>query len=380
MGLHHKIRQRGFTLIELLVVIAIIAVLIGLLLPAVQKVREAAARSSCQNNLKQIGLGLHNFESSYGAFPTSGEGNTTNAAGNPDTGMQTISTWSVLLPYLEQEAIYRQINPNVYYANDSQAAYKNRIKLLNCPSNPSTVASGLDDSGYGISDYMPVAYTDIHPTGGWRAKNSKKYRVDGLLQITKSTAAATSDAYTTGVAGTYVYNPTQGRKVTSVSDGTSNTIAIIEDVGRGAYGIIEGKYKPATAPVGSSGGNTVISRWAEPDQGNGISGLPSSNSPPTQADRGCDIDASTNDDAMGPAACASRKIINNTAVSLSSLWAGGSTGNNFGPNDEPYSFHTGLALAVFGDGHVAAVRDSISPIEARKLFTAADGDIPAELP
>src|SRR3954452_16029093 len=99
--------RRAFTLIELLVVIAIIAILIGLLLPAVQKVREAAARSMCQNNLKQIGLGLHTYESSYGFFPTSGEG--PNAA-NQVTVFDTVSTCVQLLPYIEQDNVYKLMN------------------------------------------------------------------------------------------------------------------------------------------------------------------------------------------------------------------------------------------------------------------------------
>src|SRR5687767_15198425 len=97
---HHS----AFTLIELLVVIAIIAVLIGLLLPAVQKVREAANRTKCHNNLKQIGLGLHNYHSALGKFPP---GNNLAQAGSPPS-----FAWSTyLLPYIEQASLFQQINP-----------------------------------------------------------------------------------------------------------------------------------------------------------------------------------------------------------------------------------------------------------------------------
>src|SRR3954453_19836484 len=111
--------RRGFTLIELLVVIAIIAVLIGLLLPAVQKVREAAARAKCQNNLKQIGLAVHNFHDSQGQFPTAGTGwgsvqqgiSYDSPTGSPQgTTYQNASWMFQILPYIEQENLYRVNN------------------------------------------------------------------------------------------------------------------------------------------------------------------------------------------------------------------------------------------------------------------------------
>ncbi|MCA9043929.1 MAG: DUF1559 domain-containing protein, partial [Planctomycetaceae bacterium] len=102
-------RRRGFTLIELLVVIAIIAVLIALLLPAVQQAREAARRAACKNNMRQLGLGLHNYHDSHGVFPSGWIGATTGVG--PDVeGMNGFGWGTMILPYVDQAPLYSQLN------------------------------------------------------------------------------------------------------------------------------------------------------------------------------------------------------------------------------------------------------------------------------
>src|SRR5438309_10391902 len=103
------LRRRAFTLIELLVVIAIIAVLIGLLLPAVQKVREAAARASCSNNLKQLGLAAQNYVSNQGRMPPGLLGETPDPGLKPTYSLQYVGVLTYLLPYIEQDTVYKQM-------------------------------------------------------------------------------------------------------------------------------------------------------------------------------------------------------------------------------------------------------------------------------
>ena len=159
-------QQRGFTLIELLVVIAIIAVLIGLLLPAVQKVRDAASRTKCSNQLRQLGIGLHNYESANGHLPSSGQG-TNYSTSPPSVAFELHSTFTLLLPYVEQDNVYKRFDlKNAHNATPgNQAAAKNVISILICPSNPLR-PQPTDSAGYGATDYGPIYYTDIDPRDG----------------------------------------------------------------------------------------------------------------------------------------------------------------------------------------------------------------------
>jgi prepilin-type N-terminal cleavage/methylation domain-containing protein/prepilin-type processing-associated H-X9-DG protein len=208
--------RRGFTLIELLVVIAIIAVLIGLLLPAVQKVREAAARTQCQNNLKQLGLALHNYHDVYNKIPPGGRGPPRQVE---PVGTESNHAWSYrLLPFVEQDNLFRNDLPNLpgywyYHPEVAQnypahyAAVTTPLKIYRCP------ASGHSDHG---QMYAP-AFTDPQQT-------YDDFATMEYVGIAGSDRRVLPDG--TPIAGMLYWQSDLGFK--DATDGTSNTMVIGE--------------------------------------------------------------------------------------------------------------------------------------------------------
>jgi prepilin-type N-terminal cleavage/methylation domain-containing protein/prepilin-type processing-associated H-X9-DG protein len=195
------LRVRGFTLIELLVVIAIIAILIGLLLPAVQKVREAAARMKCSNNLKQMGLAAHNFESAFQALPP---GEWTRSS---DGGTSRPSLGAVLLAYIEQANKFNQFN----FAFDVTSAInaparRQDVPIFLCPSDAS--------SGQFIDGGEPVGRINYFGNIGAVA-DSRLFQTDSRGGIF-------------GVAPVVAGQTPKGISITSIMDGTSNTAMFAE--------------------------------------------------------------------------------------------------------------------------------------------------------
>jgi prepilin-type N-terminal cleavage/methylation domain-containing protein len=287
-------RRRGaaraaFTLIELLVVIAIIAVLIGLLLPAVQKVRAAAARIQCGNNLKQLGLALHQFHDAHEGFPP----------GHLIKPNNVNHSWAVqILPYIEQDSVYQMYDFNVNWsakANDS-GVNQHQFKMFICPAAPSGRV-GANDRG--ILDYPAI--NQLHHPNPF-AKNLPP-----------------SDPSFVGVLGKNVF-----RRLTEVTDGSSNTLLLAEDAGRNE-----------DWQMGQQKGNLPESgAWANPGGAIVVSGF----NPKTGT-------------IPGPIAvngCNSQNV---------------------------YGFHSGVAGAVFADGSVRFLSSATSLDVLIALTTRKGGEV-----
>ena len=378
-------KKRAFTLVELLVVMAIIAVLIGLLLPAVQATRETARRTSCASNMRQMGLACLNYESAKKMMPSGGEGTDytqTPPATTFDTKIKA-STFAQILAYIEEDGLAKDMDVTKdYRATDKNIKVaKQDIAIFLCPSDPwsktkAPLTGGKDIDGnttnldeFGKLDYFATVYTDIDgdPTSATYGQRVKSTRVDGALAVPQA-------------------------PISAIADGTANTIMLIEDTGRQMGNLplgqgfgTQSKYVDSTPTTGypaegiadlaacvtanplTAGANHTVHRWADADAGgSGVSG-------PGNKDAGA-TNASTN-------ATPFYGYISNNATPF-----GGPVGltptadncpwttNNCGLNDEPFSFHPGGCNAVFCDGSVKFIPDRISPQTMRALITRAQND------
>lgn len=296
--------RRAFTLIELLVTIAIISVLTGLLLPAVQKVRESAARAKCQNNLKQIGLACYNFHDTHDGFPPGrviGPFAPFNVPANVEHG-----SFPFFLPYLEQDALARQYRYDVsWFHPGNQPAVTTQLKVAQCPSaEPDRVVTGGRGLGYGgkaaSADYAPIRVVDP------LLANS------GLVDKVAIYQGAMCTNF-------------MGNIVRTIPDGVSTSILFGEVAGR-PESYVAGRKVP-------HGDEVLGGPWASMENGLIVKGHSS-------------------DGTTQPGRC---------AINCN--------------NQDVYSFHSGGANILFGDGHVKFVSADIDIREFVKMVTRTGGEV-----
>jgi prepilin-type N-terminal cleavage/methylation domain-containing protein/prepilin-type processing-associated H-X9-DG protein len=211
-------RRSGFTLIELLVVISIISVLIGMLLPAVQKAREAAARISCANNLKQIGLAMHMYHNDHEKLPPSRTPTYEITVSLPGVGPVVWptgkATWAVLmLPYLEQDNLYRQWNPAAMYYSQNATARTTPVKGYFCPTRRSASGSPPVSISGDVPSWIPGATHTPGALGDYAVVVDRT----GSDTITESTPALTAAFQREG-----------GVRFADITDGLTNTLLVGE--------------------------------------------------------------------------------------------------------------------------------------------------------
>jgi len=210
--------RKGFTLVELLVVIAIIGVLVALLLPAVQAAREAARRSSCANNLKQIGLGLHNHHDTYGALPAAGFTRDNNSAVLPSDGTLRNMGHTFLasiLPFIEQQNLWDQLDRTNAIDGSTNAAFRGAVvDSYQCPSDPNinTKYNGNNDNW---------------ARGCYATNNGTQNSSDDARRMWKDTPRK-------GMMGWNFNGKTNSGRLADCTDGTSNTVMVWE-VRAGAF-------------------------------------------------------------------------------------------------------------------------------------------------
>jgi prepilin-type N-terminal cleavage/methylation domain-containing protein/prepilin-type processing-associated H-X9-DG protein len=225
-------RRNGFTLIELLVVIAIIAVLIGLLIPAVQKVREAAARSQCGNNLKQVGLALHAYHDANKRFPPGYIDGNTNPNSTPDNDVGPGWGWAAfILPYLEQGNVHRQINFNQRVGFGANILVSQMpLVIYQCPSDPFQESFPVYDSSFS-NPIAIVAHGNYVGCNGW----VECFGNAGGNYLPASDGGSAMDGdggnTRTGKGGNGLFFRNSQTRIADITDGLSNTIIVGERCG-----------------------------------------------------------------------------------------------------------------------------------------------------
>jgi prepilin-type N-terminal cleavage/methylation domain-containing protein/prepilin-type processing-associated H-X9-DG protein len=339
-------RRRGFTLIELLVVIAIIAVLIGLLLPAVQKVREAANRMSCSNNLKQIGLALHNYHDTNLTLPPWGFDFSVAPTPNP-YGAQTQghAALGLILPYLEQENVIKLarvdhsvIDPlNLPPNYGTSIAGITKIKTYLCPSAPQRT---LDYGPYFATQGLALGPMNLAATDYAIIKGQHANFAGSTGQCAPNSPADPSSSDGVGAMGVKGVMTPQGMtkgivKLTDILDGTSNTIIVAEDAGRHQVWA-KGKQVQPNAP--GQAGWTLNAAWGDYNTKITVHGFSADG---LTVDSGC---------------CAIN--CNNT--------------------NQIYAFHTGGANTLRGDGSVQFLKENTAPGVLAALISRAGGEVVQE--
>ncbi len=329
----------GFTLVELLVVIAIIGVLVGLLLPAVQAAREAARRMSCQNNVKQIGLSMHNYESVHRRFPPAG-------IIRSSTAINTNAAWSIhgrILPYLEQANLYQSINLDMPW--DDQAVLSGlKLPVYACPSDPNSdnprdvspkLASPLFPTNYGFNLGSWLVYDPI-----------------------------------TGQAGDGVFGPNMRIGFNGVTDGTSSTLMVAEVKARQYYGrnepVVGGLEMPAATEAAVAAKVPQSYVWCRP---NGHTEWP---------------DARVHHHGFTTALAPNGKLkLSNTSnqcpagvdIDYTSQQEATSTTNPTFAVITSRSYHTGVVNVGLVDGSVRSASQNIDLLTWRRLGTRSGGEV-----
>ena len=309
--------RTAFTLVELLVVIAIIGILIAMLLPAVQAVRESARRTECMNNLKQVGLAVLNYESAQSIFPPSGTDD---------------HSWAAyVLPYLEQTNVADLIDLEKNWQDPAnEVAITSIIPVFICPSNPNDDSHRLYNIGDGefvqeVGSFPRAAVTDYAPTA----------RVD---QTVYDNGFAEPVAEITGALG----KRNEPKLMAEISDGLSNTIMFAEDAGRPVHHIAGGKIGPkSTFGRRISGANfpvingiTQHAGWASP-----VNSIP--------------VHGFTADGLKSP----------------------GPIPVNATNNNEAFGFHPGVVIGTLCDGSVHVVQDDITMQQYSEFVTRAGREV-----